>query len=41
MGDSFLMDMDMFMDMDMKGAADLFPPNLEFFDGNFQSYDTL
>tara|TARA_R110002060_G_scaffold16316_4_gene22724 strand:+ start:639 stop:773 length:135 start_codon:yes stop_codon:yes gene_type:complete len=38
-GDAFLMDMDLFMDMDMHGAGDLFQPNLEFFNGSFQAYD--
>lgn len=41
LGDSFLMDMDIFMDMDMHGAGDLFQPDLDFFGGSFQSFDTL
>lgn len=40
-GDAFLMDMDLFMDMDMHGAGDLFQPNMEFFNGSFQTFDTL
>lgn len=40
-GDSLLMDMDLFMDMDMHGTDDLFPPNLDLFGGSFQSFDTL
>lgn len=41
LGNSFLMDMDLFMDMDMQGAGELFQPNLEFFNGEFQTFDTL
>lgn len=40
LGDSFLMDMDLFTDMDMQGAGDLFQPDLEFINGSFQAFDT-
>lgn len=46
LGDSLLMDMDLFMDMDMDvpsmhGTGDLFQPNLDFFSGAFSGFDTL
>lgn len=43
-GDSFLVDMDLFMDMDlspMQGSGDLFQTNLDFFSGVFGEYDGL
>jgi hypothetical protein len=45
LGDSFLMDMDLYMNMDMEvssmqGASDLLQPNLDFFGGLFPGFDS-
>jgi len=45
LGDSFLMDMDLYMNMDMEvssmqGASDMLQPNLDFFGGLFPSFDS-
>lgn len=44
--DNFMVDMDLFMDMDMDvssmhGNGDLFQPNLDFFTGVFGGFDGL
>lgn len=44
LGDSFLMDMDLYMNMDMEvssmqGAGDILQPNLDFFGGLFPSFE--
>jgi len=46
LGDSFLMDMDLYMNMDMgvssaQDNGDLFQPNLDFFGSTFPGFDTL